>query len=179
VWRNAGFGSLGRDFSDRRGGIWCRVLTPENARADTPHPSGKKEFFMSTLRIIAASSLMAAFALAHAQTATTPDTTSTTTTSTSTTTVPTTTTTTTATPTGPLSQGISSVNKNLERQPDNKGLQNAAERLRENRERQEARRAEHVERVARVERVERPERPERPEKIERPEKPEKASRPGR
>lgn len=73
----------------------------------------------------------------------------------------------------PLDQARTSVEKNLEKDPDNKGLQNAAERLKENQERIEARKNEKRERseTAKVERAERPSRPEapqRPEKLERP-----------
>jgi hypothetical protein len=56
-------------------------------------------------------------------------------------------------PKTPLTQGTSSVDKNLERDPDNKGLQNAAERQQRNRERFDER-----DRPARVERPERPAR---------------------
>jgi len=74
----------------------------------------------------------------------------------------------------PLDQGISSVEKNLEKNPDNKGLRNAKERLQENQERFEARKAERAERLA-----QRPDRPERAERAERPERPERADRGGR
>lgn len=117
-------------------------------------------------------------------TGTTATTTGTTTTSSTTTTGSTTTATGTVTATTttrqPIAQGLSSVRKNLERDPDNKGLQNAEQRLTANMARQELHRtereqrvetakAERIERVARVERVERMERPERPGRIERPE----------
>src|SRR3990170_18002 len=82
----------------------------------------------------------------------------------------------------PLDQAIKSVDKNLARDPDNKGLQNAAERLQTNQERyekkraeQKAKRQEHKDDQA-EKRVERPEKAERPERAERPEK---AGRPGR
>ncbi len=60
---------------------------------------------------------------------------------------------------GPMSQGLNSVDKNLAKDPDNKGLQTAQERLIRNR-------AEKTERLERVERAERVERPE----VERPER---------
>lgn len=96
-------------------------------------------------------------------------------TTTSTTTSSTGTVTTTSQP--PLTQGIKSVSKNLERDPDNKGLQNAQQRLLDNQTRQELQRTERehrvetakLERVERVERAERVERPERPSRVERPE----------
>lgn len=79
----------------------------------------------------------------------------------------------------PLDQAIESVDKNLAKDPDNKGLQNAAERLRINQERhkqkraeQKAKREEHkddqAEKRAEREKAERPERAERPEKAGRP-----------
>jgi hypothetical protein len=74
----------------------------------------------------------------------------------------------------PLTQGISSVDKNLEKKPDNKGLQNADKRLRANRDRIEARRVERDN--DRAERAERPERHERAERAERPERTERSGR---
>jgi hypothetical protein len=67
----------------------------------------------------------------------------------------------------PLTQGISSVDKNLEKHPDNKGLQNASKRLKANEDRFETRRAERGERAERPERAERAERAERVERTER------------
>ena len=75
----------------------------------------------------------------------------------------------------PGDQGITSVNKNLEKNPDNKGLRNAAEHLKENREKhqeQMKKRQEHKEmkgehREAHTERhdsMSRPEKPGRPGK---------------
>lgn len=74
----------------------------------------------------------------------------------------------------PISQGLKSVAKNLEKDPDNKGLQNAQQRLLENQERQETHRLDQQARVEtvkpeRVARVERIERVERPVRVERPE----------
>jgi len=90
----------------------------------------------------------------------------------------------------PLDQSIESVDKNLAKDPDNKGLQNAAERLQTNKERQakkreaqaakrEAKSLKKAERKAakeserqeagRPDKAERPEKTERPEKVERPE----------
>lgn len=43
-------------------------------------------------------------------------------------------------PQAPLTQGISSVDRNLERDPDNKGLQTASDRLKANQERLEEQR---------------------------------------
>jgi len=75
----------------------------------------------------------------------------------------------------PGDQGIASVNKNLEKNPDNKGLQNAAERLKTNREKhqeQMKKREDHKEMKA-----ERHEgKTERPGNMSRPEKP---GRPGK
>jgi hypothetical protein len=70
----------------------------------------------------------------------------------------------------PLTQGISSVGRNLERDPDNKGLQNASKRLKANQDRLETRRDDRRERADRVERpghTERPERAGRPDRTER------------
>jgi len=92
------------------------------------------------------------------------------------------------------SNGIVSVSRNLERKPDNEGLQNALEHHEINRERHEQRdvdRAEHstevegldtverlakVERIEKVERADKAERPEKAERAEKPERPEKADR---
>lgn len=82
----------------------------------------------------------------------------------------------------PLDQAIKSVDKNLAKDPDNKGLNNAAERLQTNQERHNKKRAaqlakRHEKREMKMEkrleheRTERPEKAERPEKVERPEKP--------
>ena len=83
----------------------------------------------------------------------------------------------------PGDQGVSSVNKNLEKNPDSKGLQNAAGKLEQNqekhREQMEKRtekreehmkkKAEHVEmKTERREAMDRPAKIERPEKMERP-----------
>lgn len=75
----------------------------------------------------------------------------------------------------PGDQGAASVNKNLEKNPDNKGLQNAAEHLKDNREK-------HLEQMKKRERhteskAERHERgTEHHENMSRPEKP---GRPGK
>ncbi len=63
----------------------------------------------------------------------------------------------------PMVQGLSSVEKNLERDPGNKGLQNAQQRLQDNQVRYDARRTAVDARVdaARMNRVERPTRPAR------------------
>jgi TolA-binding protein len=81
----------------------------------------------------------------------------------------------------PLTQGIESVDKNLQKDQDHKGLQTASERLKANQERFEARRETTDERIdearaRRVERAERPELVERPEHFDRPEKPERSGR---
>lgn len=74
----------------------------------------------------------------------------------------------------PLDQAMESVDKNLARDPDNKGLQNAAERLQTNKERHEKKRAEqkakrqkHKDDQA-EKRAERSGKPARPEKPGRP-----------
>ncbi len=69
----------------------------------------------------------------------------------------------TAPPQPPLSQGLSSVEKNLARDPDNQGLQNAQQRLQANQLRQETHRVTVDQRIdaARLNRVERPTRPNR------------------
>ena len=67
----------------------------------------------------------------------------------------------------PLDQAIQSVDKNLEKHPDNKGLQNAKHRLQENQDRQEMHRMDRAERMAGMERPERAERAQRPEPVER------------
>jgi hypothetical protein len=96
----------------------------------------------------------------------------------------------------PLDQARESVDKNLAKDPDNKGLQNAAERLQTNQERLEKKRAEKEEmrkakiaekeakrqaktnkqaekmpdhpKAERMEKMERPEKAVRPEKMDRP-----------
>lgn len=70
----------------------------------------------------------------------------------------------------PLSQSTQSVNKNLTRDPDSKGLTNASKRLEANEDKIEAHKDEMKDKATRAEKVERaqkPERPERPEKIRR------------
>lgn len=102
--------------------------------------------------------------------------------------------------TGPLNQAISSVDKNLDKNPENPGLRTAAQRLERNKERLDAKEREtekterherhhtriekterhaRIEKVERAEKIERPEKAERPEKVERPEveRPEKVERP--
>lgn len=86
----------------------------------------------------------------------------------------------------PMDQAVKSVDKNLAKDPDNKGLQNAAGRLQTNQERHEKKRAEkEARRKAKIERKEarhqakinqRAEKMERPEKAERPEKMERPNR---
>lgn len=74
----------------------------------------------------------------------------------------------------PLDQAMESVDKNLARDPDNKGLQNAAERLQTNKERHEKKRAEQKAKRQKQKgdqakkRAERTEKPARPEKSGRP-----------
>jgi TolA-binding protein len=85
------------------------------------------------------------------------------------------------TPNQPVSQGAASVDKNLARDPDNKGLQRASEQLEENQQKIAAKRRlqeekrQHREEENRVrrenrdhDRMERREKMERPAKIERP-----------
>src|SRR4030067_1502613 len=80
----------------------------------------------------------------------------------------------------PLDQAMESVDKNLARDPDNKGLQNAAERLQTNQERYKNKREEqNAKRLAKknkqaeikAERTERPARPERPPPPKKPGRP--------
>ncbi len=82
------------------------------------------------------------------------------------------------TPPAPATQGNASIDKNLLKNPDNKGLQNADRRVEANaakaaakRQRREAHKREH-----REERQERLEREEREDRMERPARP---GRPGR
>jgi hypothetical protein len=77
----------------------------------------------------------------------------------------------------PMTQGAASVDKNLERDPDNKGLKNAGNRIKRNQERFEDRRDKRADR--REDRVERAERAERPERAEHAERPDRAERSGR
>lgn len=112
---------------------------------------------MTKLNYISAVVLLAAASVAHAQTAATA-------------------------PKLPGDQGATSVNRNLAKDPDNKGLQNAAEQLKENKakhaaqrtEKQEdkmekkSERAESREKMERADKIEHPSKVERPEKIERP-----------
>ena len=78
----------------------------------------------------------------------------------------------------PATQGAASVEKNLERDPDNKGLENASRRIKRNQERFADRHDNRVDRRDddRVERAERPERGERPERAERMERAERSGR---
>jgi hypothetical protein len=73
----------------------------------------------------------------------------------------------------PMTQGAASVDKNLERDPDNKGLKNASNRIKRNQDRFEDRRD------MREDRAERAERAERPERAEHAERPDRAERSGR
>ena len=99
-----------------------------------------------------------------------------------------TTTTTTTTKTLPGDQGIASVNKNLERDPENKGLKNASEQLERNRlkheeqaKRREERREQNMEKRSerQEKRAERQERHERHERHEGAGRPAKMERPGK
>ena len=80
----------------------------------------------------------------------------------------------------PLDQAMESVDKNLAKDPDNKGLQNAAERLQTNQERYKNKREEqNAKRLAKknkqaeikAERTEKPARPEKPAPPEKPDRP--------
>jgi hypothetical protein len=89
--------------------------------------------------------------------------------------------TTTPTTQTPLTQGITSVDKNLERDPDNKGLQTASERLRINQERLEEQKAKTATRVEEAKaqqdaRSSRPDFAQRPVRIERPQAPMRGGR---
>lgn len=90
----------------------------------------------------------------------------------------------------PISQGITSVDKNLAKDPGNKGLQTAAQKLDANQQRIEEKRAEkaakradkrqdakhksakhktmHTDKASGHEKMERPEKAARPDKVERP-----------
>jgi hypothetical protein len=72
----------------------------------------------------------------------------------------------------PGTQGLDSVDKNLAKDPDNRGLENAQDRI----ERNQARHAAHE--AAMADRPERAERVEHVEKVDRPERPEHPDRPG-
>ena len=96
---------------------------------------------------------------------------------------------TTSTTKEPLAQSSTSVEKNVTRDPDSKGLNNASNRLEANQDKIEAKRAAKAERrlekakkaekmekakkaekIEKVEKIEKMEKAERPEKVERPEK---------
>ncbi len=86
------------------------------------------------------------------------------------------------TPPAPVSQGAASVNKNLAKDPDNKGLQTASEQLKENEAKIAAKRTEQTRKrethsesteashakTERSETMERHEKVERPARMERP-----------
>ena len=63
--------------------------------------------------------------------------------------------------TAPATQGLTSIDKNLAKDPDNRGLENAQDRHERNQLRQETREKADRDHVARLERPERPDRPER------------------
>jgi hypothetical protein len=73
----------------------------------------------------------------------------------------------------PLDQALESIDKNLAKDSDNKGLLNAKEHLKANQLRQEARAEKHTEKDELTEKVEQHEKAERPEKAERAEKAER------
>ena len=84
----------------------------------------------------------------------------------------------------PLDQAMESVDKNLARDPDNKGLQNAAERLQTNQERYKNKREEqNAKRLAKknkqAEKKAKREEAEHRVKAERPERPARPEKPGR
>jgi hypothetical protein len=101
-------------------------------------------------------------------------------------------TTTTTTIKEPLTQSATSVEKNITRDSDSKGLNNATTHLETNQDKIEARKAaraekrldkakraeklEKAEKVEKVERVEKAERPEKVERVEKAERPEKVER---
>ena len=64
----------------------------------------------------------------------------------------------------PATQGLDSVDKNLKRDPDNRGLSNAQTHIEANQKRFAEHETDKADRVEKVERVERPERPDRPER---------------
>jgi len=84
----------------------------------------------------------------------------------------------------PLDQAMESVDKNLARDPDNKGLQNAAGRLQTNRERHENKREakeekRHEKRIKQAGKKAKREEAEHRVKAERPERPARPEKPGR
>lgn len=84
----------------------------------------------------------------------------------------------------PLDQAMESVDKNLARDPDNKGLQNAAERLQTNKERHEEKREakeqkRHEKRLKQAEKKAKREEAEHRVKAERPGRPARPGKPGR
>lgn len=69
----------------------------------------------------------------------------------------------------PNARALESVDRNLQKDPDNRGLQNAQKRLEANEQRHKLQRADAMaDRVERIDRVERVERVERVDRIERP-----------
>ena len=87
----------------------------------------------------------------------------------------------TATTKEPLAQSSTSVEKNVTRDPDSKGLNNASNRLEANQDKIEAKRAAKAERrlekAKKAEKLEKAEKAEKMEKAEKVEKMEKAERP--
>ena len=104
----------------------------------------------------------------------------------------------TATTKEPLAQSSTSVEKNVTRDPDSKGLNNASNRLEANQDKieakraakaerrlekakkaekmEEAKKAEKMEKAEKVEKMEKAERPEKVERVEKAERPEKVER---
>lgn len=90
-----------------------------------------------------------------------------------------------------LDQAIASVNAALQKNPENKGLQNALSHLEANKLKHELRNKEsvsetivleNIEKIEKMEKIHKPEKadkPEKPEKIEKPSKPEKPNKPER
>jgi hypothetical protein len=84
--------------------------------------------------------------------------------------------TTTGTVKKPLSQAIKSVGKNLSKDPDNKGLQNASEKLDANQQKIEERRADRIEKSGSIEKADKVDKVDKVEKVEKIEKLEKIGR---
>lgn len=69
----------------------------------------------------------------------------------------------------PGAQGLESIDKNLRKHPDNRGLENAQDRHERNQERRAAHKAHKIDRDDKV-KAERPEKAERADKADRPER---------
>ena len=82
----------------------------------------------------------------------------------------------------PGTQALDSIDKNLAKDPDNRGLENAQDRIERNQKRHAAHKAamaERAEKAEHMEKAERAEKVEHVEKVDRPERPQHPDRPGR